>query len=932
MFPFLALLVAGGVAVVALIVRDRLQRLERDIAALRDEVRMLSAPSGTVAPASSPVAAVQTEAVDSSSNVNRAAEPIQPAAPGGGAAEPAPSPEAPPIAFPAPPVAFAPPVIHPSRQSADAAAAPMPVGAAASVGEGARNSSSIDWEGFVGVKLFSWTAGVFLTLGAIFFLRYSIERGWLSPPVQMAIGLLVGLSILIACELKAARRYAVTATALAAAGLAILFATFYAAHARWELLGLLPSFAALALVAALAVSLAVRHDSAFIAGLGLLGGFATPGLLGASEPGALLSYLLLLNAGLALAAAKRRWTFLPVASLALTSLFALSLATAPDDGKLWPILFGFLFLLDLGLLAFAAVRDAPALHVMAGLATLVVLGAWFLRSATPDLLEPGLAAAAAFGLLYFLAPALAARVRPPGAIPAAAAYLGLLGHFLLLFVATQRSLSSPPDAGAAVALALLVATAAWVAARRGPVQLQVASLAFGALAPLLLSFVATRAPGPVCALGAATALALFGVGTWVWKEDRAFAIGAAVALFLAEAVAISVSLASGAPPFRVLLAAHVVFVVALLGLAAGSGAQGLPVLAVLSAAVAAHAWEFAHRGGSALWKDELRLAGSFWLIFLVYPLLLGKRAQRAREPYLAAVVASAVLFPLLRTALVDGGYRVVIGLLPLVLALGLITLLVRLLTLGVPPGEDHARLALVAGAVLAFVTVAIPLQFEREWLTLGWALLGAALAWLFGRIPHRGLVWWAGGLFAAAFLRLAMNPAVLAYHPRSRTPFFNWYLAVYGVAAAAFFLGARLLRVTGDERARALADLLPAGGVALLFVLANLEIADFFAAGEAPAFNILSSSLAEGLAYTLSWAAFAIVLLVVSIAAGNRRGRIAAVVLLAVTILKCFLHDLPALGGLYRVASFVGLAVCLALVAVLLQRFVLPRKDPRPSL
>ena len=65
-------------------------------------------------------------------------------------------------------------------------------------------------------------------------------------------------------------------------------------------------------------------------------------------------------------------------------------------------------------------------------------------------------------------------------------------------------------------------------------------------------------------------------------------------------------------------------------------------LAVLSAAVAAHAWEFAHRGGSALWKDELRLAGSFWLIFLVYPLLLGKRAQRAREPYLAAVVASAV--------------------------------------------------------------------------------------------------------------------------------------------------------------------------------------------------------------------------------------------------------------------------------------------------
>jgi len=886
-FPFLALLVAFGALGLAVWLRERVVRLE-------EEVRRLSAPS-------------QAE---------------------------------PPVAFPTPPVAFAPAPIHPSKQTTDAGASTEPSGADAALSEGAEEppvappaaARGVDWEGFVGVKLFSWTAGIFLTLGAIFFLRYSIERGWLSPPIQMAIGLLAGLSILIACELKAARRYAVTASALAAAGLAILFATFYAAYARWEILGLFPAFAALALVAALAVALAVRHDSAFIAGLGLLGGFATPALLamGEDRPGTLLSYLLLLDGGLAWAAAKRRWVFLPVAGLALTSLFALSLATVPDDGGLWPILFGFLLLLDLGLLVFAAVRGAPALHLMAGLATLVVVGAWFVRSATRDLLGPGLAAAAAFGLLYFLAPGLAARVRPPGAIPDDAAHLGLLGSFLILFVASQRNLSSPPDARAAVALALLVATAAWVAARRRPARLQIASLALASLAPLVLSVVATRAPGPVCALGAAAALALFGVGAWVWKEDRAFALGAAVALFLAEAVTISVSFASGAPPLRALLAAHVVFLVALLALAAGSGAQGLAVVAVLPAAAAAYAWELAHRGGSALWKDELLLGGAFWLIFLAYPLVLGKRAERAKEPYKAAVLASAVFFPLFRTALAEGGYRGVMGLLPLALALGLALLLARLLTLGVPPGEDRARLALVAGAVLAFVTVAIPLQFEREWLTLGWALLGASLAWLFGRVPHRGLVWWAGGLFAAAFLRLAMNPAVLTYHPRSATPFFNWYLVVYGVAAAAFFLGARLLRLTGDEKARTLADLLPASGVALLFVLVNLEIADFFAAGAVPAFNVLSSSLAEGLSYTLSWAVFAIALLVVSIAAGNQRGRIAAVVLLVVTVLKCFLHDLARLGGLYRVASFVGLAICLAAVAVLLQRFVLPRKDPQP--
>jgi uncharacterized membrane protein len=55
--------------------------------------------------------------------------------------------------------------------------------------------------------------------------------------------------------------------------------------------------------------------------------------------------------------------------------------------------------------------------------------------------------------------------------------------------------------------------------------------------------------------------------------------------------------------------------------------------------------------------------------------------------------------------------------------------------------------------------------------------------------------------------------------------------------------------------------------------------------------------------------------------------RIAALALLSVTIVKCFLHDLWRLGGLYRVGSFVGLAICLSLVALLLQRFVFIPKE-----
>ena len=49
----------------------------------------------------------------------------------------------------------------------------------------------------------------------------------------------------------------------------------------------------------------------------------------------------------------------------------------------------------------------------------------------------------------------------------------------------------------------------------------------------------------------------------------------------------------------------------------------------------------------------------------------------------------------------------------------------------------------------------------------------------------------------------------------------------------------------------------------------------------------------------------------------------AAIILLLVTVLKCFLHDLARLGGLYRVGSLLGLTISLLLVGVLLQKFVI---------
>jgi len=260
--------------------------------------------------------------------------------------------------------------------------------------------------------------------------------------------------------------------------------------------------------------------------------------------------------------------------------------------------------------------------------------------------------------------------------------------------------------------------------------------------------------------------------------------------------------------------------------------------------------------------------------------------------------------------------------------------LVRLERRGEPrtPAEI-ARLALVAGAALGFVTLAIPLQLHRNWITIGWALEGAALAWLYVRVPHKGLLLFSVALFAAVFVRLALNPEVLNYEPRGGLRIWNWYLYTYTLCAGALLAGGRALLKSDDRLVPdmpRLSSILPAGAVILLFLLLNIEIADYFATGPTITFDFFSSALGQDLTYTLGWAVFAVALLAAGIATHSKPGRIAAIVLLSVAMGKCAFHDLWRLGGLYRVGSLVGIAFCALLITVALQKFVLASR-PQPS-
>jgi uncharacterized membrane protein len=354
------------------------------------------------------------------------------------------------------------------------------------------------------------------------------------------------------------------------------------------------------------------------------------------------------------------------------------------------------------------------------------------------------------------------------------------------------------------------------------------------------------------------------------------------------------------------------------------GAYTFSLIALLPAAIAVSDWCGRH-SGSEFWPQQFLFATPIYLVFVAYPLLLGRRCGKSLVPYLAAVLASIHFFFVARHAIIQAGWGHSIGILPVAQAMLLALLLMRLLKIESRGERDMGRLALVAGAALAFITVAIPLQLEKEWITIGWALEGVALAWLYGKIPHKGLLYFSSGLFAAVFVRLALNPSILTYQPRAEIRIWNWYLYTYFVAALALIAGGHLLSKTRDELlmpSLRVSKLLAPGGILLLFLLLNIEIADFYSTGTTITFNF-TAALAQDLTYTLGWAAFAVVLLAAGIIIRSQPARIASLALLVITIFKCFVHDLARLGGLYRVASFVGLALCLALVAMVLQKFVL---------
>src|SRR6266540_7370768 len=183
---------------------------------------------------------------------------------------------------------------------------------------------AIDWEQFMGAKLFAWIGGLALFLGVAFFVKYSFEHNLIPPELRVAIGFLVGASLLIGGLLLKRKENAVTAQTLCATGILVLYAVTFACRSYYHFafFGLIPTFLLMTLITAMAFLLAVRLNAMVVAVLGIAGGFLTPILLSTGEdyPLGLFVYIALLDIGLLALAQRQRWNGLAILGAVGTAL------------------------------------------------------------------------------------------------------------------------------------------------------------------------------------------------------------------------------------------------------------------------------------------------------------------------------------------------------------------------------------------------------------------------------------------------------------------------------------------------------------------------------------------------------------------------------------------------------------------------------------
>ena len=783
-----------------------------------------------------------------------------------------------------------------------------------------------DFERRFGTQWVVWIGGLALALGGIFLVRYSIEAGLIGPGMRVLLGAAFAGALLAAGEYARRREIQGGFTRFeaanipgicTAAGTTIAYAVIYAAFALYCFLSPGLAFVLLAAVALATLAAALLHGPA-LAGLGLIGAFVTPALIGSTEPNywALYLYLAVVTAAAFALARARMWRWLAITAAIFSLIwlilplgasgalypqafhllagFALAMALivsgilfGPDTarGRLDLLSSGVLacYLLGALLLVIANRHGNPALLLLFVLSAATIAAAWRSEAVTPALGAAALAGVLVVGHWsvsdYFVT--ISSPGGPYSAVPPVAKLEGLRAHLLL-------------GAG----LAAMFGTAGFLA--QGRLRHPYAAMIWAGMAvltPLLiliaLNYGVTGFERSIPFAGLALLLAaLYGIATELLDRRKLSPGGAAAtAIFAAGAVA-ALALALTFTLERGWLTVALALMVP--GIAWISDRRPLPLLRQLCIVLA----------GIVLVRvlidprivgDDVGTTPIFnWLLWgYGIPALAfwyGGIVLRRRGDDLASrsVDAAAITFTVLTVMLQirhfmnDGDiYRPVAG-------LGEIGLQVSTL-LAMAIGLEHVRAR--TGSIVHDI---------GAWVVAALAMIGILAS--FG---------------------VHSNPLITGEPVGGRI--FNTVLLGYGLPAILMAILARTIRWTRPRSAYVSAAV---AAIALALVYLTLQVRVFF---HGPVLSGARITDAEDYTYSAVWLAFGVLLLLAGVLLKSQPARFASAAVVTLTVIKVFLHDLADVGGVYRALSLICLGLVLMGIGWVYQRLLFPPQRPNPA-
>jgi uncharacterized membrane protein len=841
------------------------------------------------------VAALQ-RALDNA-GLAEASPPATPA-PATQAASPAPRPASPPFAA--------------AEQPAAPRTAAPPAKPAAAARPPAKRPTRESIEELIMRRWVVWLGGLALALGGVFLVKYSIEQGFFGPTARVIAGVVLGLVLLGASE--AARRRPLAAAALgpartdyvppalAAAAVAVLFASIYAGYALYDLIPPALAFPLLAAVSLGGAVLSLVHGI-FLAVLGLAGAYVVPLLVATSAPSVprLLAYVLAVTAGCLWLVRWRDWPWLGWTAVAGSGLWAATaLGYAPRRDEIW---IGIFLILLAPLFPAAADEEGRSRHrkavIWSGVSVTASLMLIFVLWAETD------ATSLAFGwALTALYAGIGVRWPRFDRLPWLAALLQALILAGWVFGTTLpgvvERLAMPPstqDIGGYLLAAALVAGASGI----------------GGFAML------SRAPRPQrwAVLSAATPLATLAIVYWRVEQLAASVPWAAVAVLLAAAFLVAtehVAARRAIPGFTNTLAYYALAVTAALALALTLSLRLGWLSVALSLQLPAIAWLYERTGVRVLRHAALVLGAIVLVRLLLNPAIadydLGTWPIFNGLLYTYGIPAAA--FTATAFWLRRSGHDYAVLLLEagaLALGMALVSLEIRhLMGGGRIDGERYGLMeqALQTDAWLAaaYLLLPRPSQTATPVRTFGWRIIAAVAA--------------ANLVIGECLLS---NPLVT---PESvgALPIIDVLLPAYAVPAA---FGLLFHRALGQRGFAALSRGAGVASLVLALLYLSLETRHLF---QGERLDLGETTDGEWYAYSAVWLGYGATLLAVGIARGVANLRLAGLVVGAVVAVKAFLFDMAALTGLYRAASFLGLGASLVAIAWLYQRMVPP---PRSS-